>query len=130
MDRYKLMNTIKKDLLNDPHHYKSIKKVRYSRTLLRNLFNTYDCIEFCWLHYCCYGEDKNCWIDEDVNWMYDYSQKTINKKLQQRVFSLINKLPKSGYNLKIFITETDNHITVVIPLRNIYQYDLYISFKK
>lgn len=130
MDRYKLMNTIKRDLLKDPHHYKSFKKVRYSRKLLRDFFDNHDCVEYCWFHYCCYGEDKNCWIDEDVNWMSGYSQKALNKTLMRRTFRLMNGLPKSGYNINIFVVETDKNITVVIPLRNLYKYDLYISFNK
>lgn len=130
MDKTKLMNSVRRSMFKDHNHYQKLKKIKYSRTLMRDLFSKYNCIEYCWFHYCCHGEDYNCWIDEDVCWMGNCPQDTLNKKLLSRVMKLMNSLKNHGYDRNIYIAETKKFIMISIPLRDVLKRDLYIAFDK
>lgn len=126
MTRYKNMNSIKKFLIS--HHPKQeIHKVRFSRRMIRAIFDNYLCIEYCVYHYCCKGEDNNCWIDEDIGWM-DGAPEERSQRAMKQLFSVM-KGCRNPYKLNLYTIKSEKGISIAVPLRDRFQCDIYLSFQ-
>ena len=114
---------------------KTIKKQRFSFKYLNELCNTYKIDEYTIWNYCCYGEDKNCWIDVESSWMRDkyISDKDLNKRIYSSIKRSILDDFKDYKNIgkiNIFIGESDDAIFLCIPMRDKRKYDFWICFNK
>lgn len=136
MNKYKLGNLAKKRLLKYFNN-EEIRKKQFSFALINNLCKTYPLTEYLIEYYCCYGEDKCCWIDEELNWMRNiYKDK---KSLNRQAYKDIKKILNSNHRWepkvdigkrKIFIGENKKIILLYIPLRDVRQKDILLSFDK
>lgn len=137
MNTYKLNTTIKRDLIKrykDRKEKVDIKTQKFSYSFLNNLCKKYEIWEFCIFHYCCYGEDRNCWIDEDSCWIRSAHPNKDFKYINRIIYNSIKHLDKyNKVNLckrTVFVCETDKYIEFCLPFRDIDKSDYYIIFKK
>lgn len=135
MNKYKLYNTIKRDLLKRPNIKKSdIQLKGFSYSLLRELFQRYAVAEYVVSEYCCYGEDHCCWQEvegETFGWIW-LRKGGISRhfELEKSLYSSLKRYKKELYNRKIFYVETNKMVWVQIPLRDIAKEDYSIIFDK
>lgn len=132
MNRYKLGNIIKKDLLKKFDN-SEISKKKFSFSCLNKLCHAYPIAEFIINHYCCYGEDFCCWQDEERGWMN--GPNTTAKSINRRIYKSLRKTFKrnSKYDIckrNVFIAEDDKCVVFSIPLRDISKEDVVIVFDK
>lgn len=132
MNKYKLGNIIKRDFLK---RFKDdeISKHRFSFAYLNSLFKKYKVSEYSIHHYCCYGEDVNCWVDVDSAWMDNghISDEELNRRIY-RDFKHIAKFfnAKALSKRKVFVGENDDYIFYCFPMRDAEKQDVYIIFDK
>ena len=133
MNKYKLNNIIKKDLLKTFKNTEITKK-KFSFALLNSLCKNYEITEYVIEHYCCYGEDENCWVDEEVGWLSCGKYKNDKEGLNRCVYRQIKKFLKNDIkdlsSRKIFIGENNYNIFYVIPLRDRLKQDITLVFAK
>lgn len=108
------------------------KRIKISLKHLRYLFTHYTVEEICIKNYCCYGEDTPCWYDiegMDYGWLFlDHTKEEMPSVLLNYVKGHMNKYMDSLYKRRAFIFQRDNCLTYVIPMRDLAQYDIYITF--
>lgn len=128
MTYQKLSNTLTAEL----RKFKP-KRVKISLKHLRYLFAQYEIEEVSIKNYCCYGEDKNCWIDIegiDYGWLFvDHTKEEMPFILLKYLKDHIHGYMDSLYKRRAFIYKEDNHLIYLIPMRDIAKYDVYVSFK-
>jgi hypothetical protein len=134
MDRYKLSNVIKKEMLKDSR-IKTIKKQRFSFKSFKQLCQTYRIDEWTIWHYCCKGEDQYCWIDAESSWVRckGFSDKEINMKIYvmiKRDIIYDYKDQKNIGKINVFIGESDDTIFLCIPTRDKSKCDHWVCFNK
>ena len=134
MNKYKLGNIIKKDLLKTFKN-EEIRKEKFKFSKLNELFRNYSVHEYIFKHYCCYGEDNCCWIDEESGWIRLANKKVSEEKLNKRMYSSIKGIIKEifkGEETKrtVFIAENDEIIVYAFPMRDKTKEDIFISFLK
>lgn len=132
MNKYKLGNIIKKDLLKSFDN-SEISKKKFSFAYLNDLCNTYPIAEFVFDHYCCYGEDTCCWQDEERCWMS--GPKTTAKSINRRIYKALKRTLKhdSKYDIckrNVFVAEDKKCVVFSIPLRDICKEDIVLVFDK
>lgn len=128
MTYQKLCNTLTAQL----KQYKPQRK-GFSIKHLRYLFAHYEVQEVCIKHYCCYGEDKNCWQDvEGINygWLHFGRKK---EEMPQLLFKYVIEhcayYLEQLYKRKIFLYSSKKSLSYVMPIRDIATFDIYITFK-
>lgn len=138
MNRYKLGNITKKYLLKTFKN-SEISKKKFSFTLLNNLFNAYECSEYLINYYDTWEEDRCNWQDVESSWLsYENpDSKTLNKRIykdvKQQFYYYDNKHIRHKINMykrNLFIGENNKYLVVIIPLRDIKNIDIVISFNK
>lgn len=132
MNKYKLGNIIKKNLLNSFKN-SEIRKMKFSFAYLNELCNTYPIAEFVFDHYCCRGEDDCCWQDEERCWMS--GPNTTARSINRRIYKALKKTLKhdSKFDIckrNVFVAEDDNCVVFSIPLRDICKEDIVVVFDK
>lgn len=132
MDLYKLNNTISHILTQ----YKDIKitRPRYSISLFKDLMKKYYINSTYEYHYCCQGEDHNCWVDVegiDFGWLFlDYPEEQMPEVLYNRFMKIIKKHRIYLYRRKLFYIDSKDAISIVVPLRDVCKTDYLIVFAK
>ena len=121
----KLTNTLSASLGRHQRKKISLKHLRY-------LFTHYKVEEICIYNYCCYGEDVACWYDvegTDHGWLFlDHTKEEMPSILLKYVKGHMHGHMDSLYKRRAFITQKDNLLTYVIPMRDLAKYDIYITF--
>ena len=134
MNTYKLNNTMKRVLLKD-YKNNEISKKHFSFALINKLCNMYPVSEYIVNHYCCYGEDQCCWIDEESGWLTLGSPIPLSE-LNRRIYKYLKNFLKTKftnlniYSRKMFVAENNDEIVIVIPLRDLIRQDIVIVFDK
>lgn len=99
---------------------------------LRYLFASYKLEEICIKNYCCYGEDIACWYDvegTDFGWLFlEHTKEEMPSILLKYIKDHMRGHMDSLYKRRAFITQKDNLLTYVIPMRDLEKYDIYITF--
>lgn len=135
MDKYKLYNSIKRELLKRPNIQKSdIELKGFSYGLLRELFRTYTVLEYVVSEYCCYGEDICCWQEvegENFGWLWLRKRGlSWQFEIEKSLYNSLKRYKKELYNRKIFYLDLEQVIWVQIPLRDVAKEDYSIIFDK
>lgn len=133
MNSYKLGNITKKNMLS--YLYNSdIKKQKFSFKQLRILCETYPIACYITQYYCCQGEDYNCWIDEDIDWIRaaNYSKKTkeLNRIIYSSLKKELNKEDLRMHKRNVFVGDNGYKIYFIIPLRDKSLKDICLVFDK
>ena len=137
MNKYKLYNTVRKELINTfgfkPHN---IKQISFSYKVLRELLEKYYC-EYIVDNYCCYGEDTCCWQDVESSWLRTTKRnnKEVNQLCLKDFKSDLKHIIKENklfsiYDRKMIISERKDTVWVIIPLRDVYRKDYAFCFNK
>lgn len=135
MNKYKLYNTLKRELLKRPNIKKSdIQLKGFSYSLLRELFQKYAVEEYVVSEYCCRGEDHCCWQEvegETFGWVW-LTKGGISRHfaIEKSVYNSLKSYKNELYNRKIFYVDLGNIIWVQIPLRDVAKKDFSIIFNK
>lgn len=135
MDKYKLYNSIKRDLVIRHKFKKSDIQLRgFSYSLLRELFQKYAVQEYVVSDYCCRGEDHCCWQEvegETFGWIW-LTKGGISRHfaLEKSLYDSLKRYKKELYSRKIFYIDTCSFIWVEIPLRDVAKSDFTIIFDK
>ena len=132
MTLYKLNNTIIKKIQNQKDV--KISRPKYSIGLFKSLMQDYYIHGTYEYHYCCEGEDHNCWVDVeglDFGWLFlDYPEEQMPEVLYNRFMKMIKKHRIYLYRRKLFYMETKDSISILVPLRDICKTDYLIVFAK
>lgn len=141
MTPYKLGNVSRKtamkyaSIMKKEHSCKAtISRKKFSIGYLKELHEKYFIQGFYEYRYCCYGEDRNCWVDVeclDAGWVWLMHRPS---EMPDVIFNMAkgfkSKEKSLLYNRKIFIVECDKEIDVIIPMRDVKRVDYIITFAK
>ncbi|MCM1324405.1 MAG: hypothetical protein NC218_09660 [Acetobacter sp.] len=131
MNLYKLSNIIHKKLTRRNLPY---CRLRYSKRYLRQLHSQFPLVEICEYHYCCRGEEHNCWIDVegvDHGWIFtDHKEEEMPDILLSTFFSWTKRIASKLYKRDIFVVDEENGVFVIIPTRDLIKADFILTFKK
>lgn len=117
------------------------KRVKISLRHLRSLFEQYELDEIAIENYCCYGDERCCWIDVEGpghGWLWtSHDQKDMPKILWRYLKNHMAEYMDKLYKRKAFLytrddfysNEKDKYLIYVIPMRDIARYDIYITFQ-
>lgn len=117
------------------------KRVKISLRHLRSLFEQYQLDEIAIENYCCYGDERCCWIDVEGpghGWLWvGHDQKDMPKILWRYLKNHMAGYMDKLYKRKAFLytrddfysKEKDKYLIYVIPMRDIARYDIYITFQ-
>ena len=129
------------------------QRVKISLRHLRSLFKQYKLDEIAIENYCCYGDERCCWIDIEGpghGWLWTiHDQKDMPKILWRYLKGHMAEYMDKLYKRKAFLyTRTDElykhesslytkgdfypkdkYLIYVIPMRDIARYDIYITFQ-
>lgn len=128
----KLVNCIYKDLRRTKPL--SITRQKLSLKRLKSVFRQDYDTNYIQKHYCCIGEDTNCWTDVeglDYGWLFlDYPPEKMPKILYKNLMYHVRPHLSKLYGRKVFTAKyKDGTEVIVIPMRDFAQYDLYVSYK-
>lgn len=139
MTTYKLSNTVKKDMLRSVKSSKGqVNKQKLSFAYLNDLFNTYPVVEWDIERYCCYGEDRSCWIDCESSWLSLIHKNPfcLNREIYMSIKGTLNRTFKNKTELgkrSMFTAEIvkqgRRYLNVCIPLRDKMKFDYWIVFR-
>lgn len=119
------------------------QRVKISLRHLRFLFEQYELDEIAIENYCCYGDERCCWIDVEGpghGWLWtSHDQKDMPKILWRYLKGHMDGYMDKLYKRKAFLytrddlyskeKEKDKYLIYVIPMRDIARYDIYITFQ-
>lgn len=119
------------------YYPKKVEKHKFSFTLIHSVFKRYELVEWATLHYCCYGEDTNCWVDVESDWLRG-SRSSASYAENQRMYMYIkqyfNRVARNyNFNLfkrKMFVGEDEESLCICVPLRDKLKEDVYLTFNK
>ena len=135
MNKYKLYNTIRRELLSRKNINRGdIELKKFSYSLLRELFQNYAVAEYVVSEYCCYGEDHCCWQEvegETFGWIW-LRKGGISRhfEIEKSLYKSLKKYKNELYGRKIFYIDKGKTVWVQIPLRDIGKEDFSIIFDK
>ncbi len=135
MNKYKLYNTIRRELLSRKNINRGdIELKKFSYSLLRELFQNYAVAEYVVSEYCCYGEDHCCWQEvegETFGWIW-LRKGGISRhfEIEKSLYKSLKKYKNELYERKIFYIDKGKTVWVQIPLRDIGKEDFSIIFDK
>lgn len=129
---------VKKDLLEkELQWYRDdkniqLKPIKYDKNLLVNLFNKFNEYGMCEHSFCCYGLEKECWVElvEEGNWglTLEKVKRNITRNIKRSRKYLYNAKKYGGNRLHIY--ETDEVCYLYIYLRDVKKEDYSIWFGK
>ena len=109
------------------------KRVRISLRHLRSLFQQHEVNEIAIENYCCYGDERCCWIDVEGphhGWLFaSHKPEEMKDVLWQYLKGHMKSYMDILYKRKAFMYAENDYIYYVIPMRDIARYDIYISFQ-
>lgn len=130
----KLVNRIYKELARVSGD--KPKRMGFSFQMIHKLFQEYKDIEVAQVHYCCCGDEFSCWTDVegiDYGWMWLYRKKEDMPKYLYKYFcGLCEPYKKHLFARRSFLktmrTKNGDALVIVLPLRDVAHYDIWLSF--
>ena len=109
------------------------KRVKISLSHLRSLFQETQIKEIAVENYCCFGDERCCWIDIEgpsCGWLFaNHKPSEMPQVLFKYVKGHMRQYMDILYKRKAFTYNTDGYLYYVIPMRDIARYDIYICFQ-
>lgn len=133
MDNYKLSNIIKKQLKKHGFLNSEITKRKMNLKYIKSLLSQYKTMEYS-IEWYDAQEDRLTWQDVEglrYGWIWcDRTIKDTDKIIKTNFIDCCKDFLKKCPKRNIFIAENDQTIWIVLPMRNVKEYDVFYILSK